>query len=346
MKFKIQKNTIFLLALVMLLFTSCKTYEYFNIEVLEPAELYLSPAIQTLALAHNISLADDDSTGMPFRIYGELYYDTVFIDTALARASINGLADELIFTGRLATATIDSLEKPLPKNTMDYTQADIDFVRNLCDENASNAFLVLNQIAHENSYDEYFGNSGGFYGVFEVVMNTEWLLINPYTSKLLDKKNLSDTLYFELADLEIDENDDGFEIRKEILTKAALTSGYDYASWISPHYVQTSRLIFTKGDKNIKLGYEQAQSGNWKNAAYFWRESFTSGDSKIKAKASFNLALANEMEGLLEPALEWAKESYTIFPDELNATYISILEKRIRQQKDILKQMGDEDVGQ
>jgi hypothetical protein len=345
MKFKIQNNTIFLFALAMLLFTSCKTYEYFNIEVLEPADLYLSPAIQTLAIAHNISLADADSAGMPFRIYGELYYDTVFIDTALSRASINGLADELIFTGRLSTVTIDSLEKSLPKNTMDYTQSDIDFIRNLCDENASNAFLILNQIAHENSYDEYFGKSGGFYGVFKVVMKTEWLLINPYTSKLLDRKLMNDTLFYELEDLEIDENDDGFEVRKEILTKAALNSGFNYASWISPHYVQTSRLVFTKGDKNIKSGYEQAQSGNWKSAAHYWRESLTSGDIKIKAQACFNLALANEMEGLLEPALEWAKESYGYFPDTLNATYISILETRIRQQKDIIRQMGDESGG-
>ncbi len=51
------------------------------------------------------------------------------------------------------------------------------------------------------------------------------------------------------------------------------------------------------------------------------------------------------MEGLLEPALEWANESYQYFPDTLNATYIYILEKRIQQQKDLILQMDEIDVG-
>jgi len=345
MKLKCHKILFLVLSIVILTLSGCKTYEYFNIEVLEPAELYLSPEIQTLAVAHNITVADADSAGMPFRIYGELYYDTVFIDTALGRASVYGLADELKIIGRLDAKTVDSLERLLPKNTMDYTLGDVDFIKILCDEVNADAFLVLNDISHENSYDNYFGKSGGIFGMFEVIMNTEWLFINPYTSKLIDKKNFSDTLYYDLESLEIDENDDGLKARKEVLTKAALSAGYQYASWISPHYVQTSRLIFKKGDKNIKRGFEQAKAGNWKNAAYFWREALSTNDQKIRAQACFNLALASEMEGLLEPALEWAKESNAVFPDKLNTTYISILEKRIQQQKDIVQQMGMEDVG-
>jgi hypothetical protein len=291
-------------------------------------------------------LDDADSAGMPFRIYDMVYYDTVFIDTALARISNTGLTDGLNFAGRFSIEAIDTLPNPLPKNTSDYTKEDVDFIRNICDENTANALLVLNKIEHQNAYDTYQNKSGGFYGVFEVIMTTEWLLINPYTSKLLDNKKLTDTAYFEVETMEIDEDDNGFKARTEILEKAAMASGYEYASRISPHYTQTSRLIFKKGDKNIKTGFEQAQSGNWKNAAYFWRNALASGDIKIRAQACFNLALASEMEGLLEPGLEWAKESYLYFPDELNSTYIQILEQRIQQQKDIIKQMGVKNVGQ
>ncbi len=332
--------------LALFLVTGCKTYEYFNIEVLEPADLFLSPNIQSLAVAHNISLADADSTGMPFRIYDRMFYDTAFIDTSLARISTAGLADGLHTAGRFITALIDSLPETLPKNTTDFTIDDVNYIRRICDDNNANAFLVLNRMEHENGYDTYLDKSGGFYGVFDVVMKTEWLLINPYTSKLLDKKLFSDTLYYEVESMEIDKNDDGFKARKEVLEKAALVSGYTYASWISPHYVQSSRLIFTKGDHSINMGYEQAQAGNWKNAAHFWRQALASDDKKIVAKAYFNLALASEMEGLLEPALEWAQESYSIFPDDLNITYISILEKRIRQQEEIIKQMRFETVGE
>jgi tetratricopeptide (TPR) repeat protein len=330
---------------VTLLLSACKSYEYFNIEVLEPAELFLTPDIQTLVVAHNITTDDADSAGTPFMVYGMPGYDSLFIDTTLARTSIIGLADGLSFAGRLATVKVDSLSKTLPKYTSEYTNDDVNFIRKLCNDKAANAFVLLNKIEYENAYDVYLSKSGGYYGEFETIMKTEWLLINPFISKLIDIKTLVDTVYIQVEPLEIDEKNSGFETRKEVLAKAALAAGHEYASWISPHFVQTSRMVFKKGDENIKTGYKQAGMGNWKNAAFFWRKALSSPEPKIVAQACFNLALASEMEGLLEPALEWAKESFEYFPDTLNVTYISILEERIRQQQDILQQMDETDGG-
>jgi hypothetical protein len=345
MNFKNYKTFIILFLPAIMFLSACKTYEYFNIEVLEPAELFLSPDIQTLAVAHNISMADADSAGTKFNVYDMLGYDTVFIDTSLALSSIKSLAEGLEIGGRLLAVIIDSLPQPYPKSVLNYKTGDVNSLRKLCDDHSANAFLLLNTLEQENAYDVFLDRSGHYFGEFEVIMKTEWLLINPYTSKLIDIKNLSDTVYFQVDPLDLDETNTGFEARKEALTQAAIVAGYEYAAWISPHLVKTSRLIFKKGDKNIKAGYEQAGLGNWKNAAFYWKNALASKEIKIKARACFNLALASEMEGLLEPALEWAKESYQFFPDTLNAIYISILEKRIQQQHDLLRQMDGVDMG-
>lgn len=342
---KIHKILILILLSAILFLSACKSYEYFNIEILEPAELFLKPDIQTLAVAHNISIEDADSLGTKFRVYDMIGYDTVFIDTSLAMSSLKTLAGGLEIGGRLSAVIIDSLPQPYPKSVLDFQNEDVNSIRELCDDNSANAFLLLNTLGQENAYDVFLDKSGGYYGEFEIFMNTEWLLINPYTSKLIDRKNLLDTVYYQVDPLDIDEKNSGFEARKEALVQAAKIAGDEYAGWISPHLVQTSRMIFKKGDENIKAGYEQATLGNWKNAAWFWKNALASKELKIKAQACFNLALASEMEGLLEPSLEWAKESYQYFPDTLNATYVSILEERIQQMHDLLQQMDGLDMG-
>ncbi len=329
----------------LLFLTACKTYEYFDIEILEPAELFFPQDMQNLVVAHNIFPAEGDTIGKPFMIYGQPGQDSVYIDTSLASAAINGLTEMLNFTRRFAAVVEDSLKRVFTKSVKEYTQNDVDYIRKLCESRSSDALILLNEIEHNNSYDVFVSDAGGYFGEFEVTIKTEWLFINPFKSKLIDKKIILDTIYYQVEPLNIDEKNNGFEARKEALAQVALISGNTYGTHISPHYMQTSRIVFKKGDKNIKTGFEQAQLGNWKNAAFFWREALISPERKIQALASFNLALANEMEGLLEPALEWAKDSYRYFPDTLNATYISILRERIKQQKDLILQMGDEDAG-
>lgn len=339
------KILIIVLMSVTLFFTGCKTYEYFNIEILEPAELYFSPELQSVVIAHNISNNDADSLGMPFKIFDVLSYDSINIDTALANTAILNIKEMLGFTERFSVSVADSLERVLPKNTVDFTVEDVNFIRQLCKSDSADSFILLNTMLQSNNYDVFLSNTGEYFGEFEVIFKTDWLFINPFISKLIDKKVFLDTIYYQVEPLVIDDKNTGFEARKAALTLAAASSGRRYGARISPHFVETSRMIFKKGDKNIKTGFEQAQLGNWKNAAWFWKNALSSDEVKIKALACFNLALANEMEGLLEPALEWAKDSYRYFPDTLNATYISILEERISQQNELLIQMDRIDIG-
>lgn len=341
----IPKLLSFITIAALLFLTACKTYEYFDIEILEPAELFFPPDMQSLVIAHNIFPTQGDTIGKPFMIYGQPGNDSVYIDTALAMTAIHSLAGMMNFAGRFTVVVEDSLKMTFPKSVEEYTLDDLNYIRKLCESWSSDGLILLNEMEHSNSYDVFVSKSGGYLGEFETTIKTEWLFINPFISKLIDKKIILDTVYFQVEPLNIDGENNGFEARKEALNQASSLSSNTYGQHISPHYVQTSRMIFKKGDKNIKTGYQQAQLGNWKNAAYFWRNALSSPEQKTQALAGFNLALASEMEGLLEPALEWAKDSYRYFPDTLNATYISILRERIKQQEDLILQMGDGDAG-
>lgn len=335
------KKYFFRLLFVMMLFlaSGCKTTEYFTIDVMEPAELYLPVGLDTILVTHNAFPDTTNPEGTPFVIYGKLLHDTAFRDTALAWKAITTLDDMLGEIGRFETIFIDTLGKGLPDKPNEYTEADIATIKRWCNQHGAKAFLILTSLEKKISYDVYYGMFGNDVGEFAAVIAGRWLLINPFAVKLIDDKMMLDTLYLPVKDPYAQNDVENYRNSVELLEDAAVMMGINYGSYISPHFSQTSRVVFTKGDKGIREGFEQAQAGDWKTAAVFWREALTVSDNKVRAKASFNLALASEMEGLLEPALEWAKESYQFFPDTINKTYIGILEERIKNQEGIILQM-------
>lgn len=336
----VNKNIIrFLIVSLAILVSGCKTIEYFTIDVMEPAELYLPETLDTILVAHNAFPDTSKPDGTPFVIYGKMLSDTVFRDSTLARKAINTLDNMLAQIGRFETIVVDTLGKGMPDKADEYTEAQVQQLKTWCRQYNADAILILTSLDKKVGYDVYYEMFGNSVGEFSAIISTRWLLINPFASKLIDGKTIKDTLYLPIKNPEGKSDERKYSESIQLLEEAAELSGIRYGSYLSPHYAQTDRMLFTKGSKNIKEGYGQAQSGNWKVAAAYWREALTEGDAKDRAKASFNLALASEMEGLLEPALGWAQKSYRLFPDTINGTYIDILKERIKNQEKIILQM-------
>jgi tetratricopeptide (TPR) repeat protein len=97
--------------------------------------------------------------------------------------------------------------------------------------------------------------------------------------------------------------------------------------------------VFKNGSREIRKGYKESQSGNWENAEILWRKALMNPKNINQARATFNIGLANEMNGSLEPAIEWVQKSVEIFPDTINKIYLQILENRLLQQDDLFYQM-------
>lgn len=329
----------FLLIVLVFTLAGCKSYEYFTIDVLEPAEIFLPENIQRILITHNALPDSLKPVGTRFTIFGKTLRDTVFRDSLLANTSIKTLLEMTSQNDKIKFVPNDSAGFGFPDSPGDYNESHLVKIREKCDNTDADAFLILTSISKEIVYDIYYGDFGNTFGEFQVTFSSRWLLIDPYNSKLIDSKIIKDTLYL-LVNKPFDRSEaDNYIKSVELLSEAAELAGLKYGAYISPHYAQTERMIFISGSKAINKGYAQASAGNWIDAAYLWREALTVQDDKVRAKASFNLALASEMEGLLEPALGWAKESYRFFPDTLNATYIKILEERLESQKEIILQM-------
>ena len=312
-------------------------------DVLEPAVVNFSPGIKKVLVAHNFSPANKDSSGISYQIYDILVYDTLYIDTLLGRYAINSLSDQLGKVGRFEAVPVDSTGWVFPSHHDLFTLKDVSHLKQMCEEYHADAIILLNSAEKNVTYNMYYNDFGGYYGEFSVYLTTHWLFINPFLTKLLDEKKLVDTVFFQSSELLFENGLETEDIRHEYMMESFDEAATKYSDRISPHYASTVRMIFTNGNKYLKKGYKETLKGNWEKASAIWDKSLEGHDAKNLSKACFNLALANEMEGLLTEALEWAKESYRLFPDTLNQTYIYILKERLEQQDKILNQMEGND---
>jgi hypothetical protein len=84
-------------------------------------------------------------------------------------------------------------------------------------------------------------------------------------------------------------------------------------------YYHSGNVELSKTDKLI-------EQGEWLKAAEIWKANIDNKNKKIAAKSMFNLALANEMSGNLDAAIDWAVKSFQVFEQKNEIHYQNCME--------------------
>jgi tetratricopeptide (TPR) repeat protein len=323
----------------LVLLSACKTYDFFTITVLEPAEIALPVDFKRVVIIHNLYRTPGDTLGTIYSLSDRMKRDTTYLYDEIASEAIYSLHDFLNSSGRFEAMINDSTHLHFPKSVNDFTMNDVDVIRQLCKQNNAEAVIMLNNLGTFDKYDVMTDQYGGYFGQFEVILTTSWLFINPFAAKLNDTKLINDTLYFQTEPWYFNGDVNELNFRKDIMIQSAGQAGISYGKRISPFWTETERLVFKSGCKEIVKGYKSSQQGNWTGAASYWQIALNDPQLLNQAKAAFNLGLASEMDGTLEPAIGWVRKSVEIFPDTINKIYLKILEIRLIQQDDIYYQM-------
>ena len=169
-----------------------------------------------------------------------------------------------------------------------------------------------------------------------------WRIYHNKDGQILDEFKNSQTFD---SDAEAKTNED---VRLRLITQrqAVIDGGYTlgemYAPRISPTWVWVHRNYYTgKKPHELKKAKSYVITNDWKGAAEIWQGVVINNpDLKIKGKAAYNLALANEVQGNLDSAIEWCRKSANEFGNKKARSYVKILEDRLANQKRLDSQMG------
>ena len=82
------------------------------------------------------------------------------------------------------------------------------------------------------------------------------------------------------------------------------------------------------------------QANDWKGASDLWLKHTSDSDSKMAGYACYNMALACEIDGDLETAIDWAKKAYVDHKNSKALNYMNILQRRLDEQVRLDEQMN------
>jgi Family of unknown function (DUF6340) len=114
----------------------------------------------------------------------------------------------------------------------------------------------------------------------------------------------------------------------------AFNVGIEYGARIAPLYVTVGRAYYNKA-KGFKTDMKQAaryfESRNMEPATKIWKKIIAQAgttNKKAAGRAAFNMAVAAEVDGNLEIALDWAQKAWNVYGNKQARYYIQTIKDR------------------
>ena len=156
-----------------------------------------------------------------------------------------------------------------------------------------------------------------------VDIKSYWRLYDPYTKTITDQYQQTYFMDFNLVNGLPPIN---------ALSETAYAAGEDYINRFLPGYYKVKRDMYNKGKGKDKqqfdAGWRSTEVAKWNDAIAIWKDIAENTSSKSAGRASLNIAVAYEVLGDTELALQWAQRAYKNYGDKLSRDYAKILLRR------------------
>jgi len=322
-----------LLMLCILAIVGCSRYGYVRLNYPTAPIAYLPDDVNSIA-AVNRSLTreeDRDEKIMEAIVTTEVAgYDRLASDEC-----IKGVYDAIL--------VLENTELIIPKTVRMYGTGtrklpellDWDLVAEICKSEGADALLVLETFdsntdllaSTATTQAAAILSTGSPAPILpgQIKMNVAcyWRLYDPKTKQIIDQYQHNAYRTFDTQR--------GI-IPPHALPETAYESGRAYIERFLPGYYVVKRDLYKRTSGSAKhqfmAGYRRAEVANWEGAIEIWSELSEHGKRKTAGRACLNIAVANEVLGDTENALEWAKRSYEFYDDKLGRDYSKILLRR------------------
>ena len=321
------------LILVTLSLSGCSKYGYVSLNYPQAPEAYLPDGINYIAVV-NRSLVEEEDAGNK-------------IIEAVATSEIAGsdrlASDDCIKGAFDAAKGLDETEVIIPQKVRLYGTGtrempellDWDLVARICESEGTDALLVLETFdsntdlllstATEQAAAILSTGSPKTTLPNQVNVNVVcyWRLYHPGTKSIVDQYQHSTYLTFDL--------NVGLP-PPTALPETAYAAGIAYFQRFQPGFYVVRRDLYKRTSGSAKnqfeAGYRRAEVANWQGAIEIWDELSDDSKQKTAGRACLNIAVANEVLGNTDLALDWAKKSYEYYDDKLGRSYSKILLRR------------------
>lgn len=328
----------FYVGILFLAISSCTLYKELPIEIYEPSESTL-PAHANKALFVYRNFKYNNDTLIHYYTKDKRLHrinnDPPYLDSMLAWTALSKTAQNLK-TQNVCTEiqTAPGLFKSHRGKKMQALSPD--FIQHT--GNLYNCDLIISLEMLSCFYNEYSWETMDDGPACEVITATIWAIYDVQHLKLLERKTLIDTIFWNQYD-EQGNYQAGLLLppRLEALKIAAELVGENYAQHFYGHWQKVKRQYSVPPLPDFAEAEKYALENEWDKAIGLWQRYAGDEQGRMAINARYNLALAYEMKDDLETANRWIDAALQLATEyrskediRLILTYKKVLHKRLQ----------------
>ena len=172
-----------------------------------------------------------------------------------------------------------------------------------------------------------------------------WRLYDGRERVILDQFTVEEDFQISARGESEEEARQNLNSQTEISEHFGFDAGVSYGMRIAPVFVEISRTFYktVKGVAREKMeqAARYAEANDWLKAATIWQPLASHPpNAETGGRCAYNMAVANEVQGKLTTALDWAKRSYAEYGNKKAKSYLRTLEQRLDDQYRVESQMN------
>lgn len=333
--------------LILTVLSSCATRRV-SMQVLVPAGITIPSSVTSVAIV-NRSLPPHDRPVLNI-LEGFISGESVLADREGSFNCIRGVQDRLNESPRIKAITVESDEYRGTGTKQFPVVLDWEAVGELCRSNQVDAVLSLETFdsdfeLHRSTSKQKEKVNGRevvrlkYKTSLEVDIHSGWRLYDNLSRKVIDQVVFTDSKSWSGEGDSEKEALENLPSKRHVLNEAGRFAGIQMANRISPNWITESRRYFVKGSSGLENGRVHVKFNDWDAARKVWLASTNDQDPKAAGRACYNLALAAEMQGDLDSAIQWAEKAMKEFHLKQARDYVDRLYIRRDEEQRLLEQM-------
>jgi hypothetical protein len=116
--------------------------------------------------------------------------------------------------------------------------------------------------------------------------------------------------------------------KRDAIQQSAYLGGQAYGARLMPAQITLFREFYRRSGPELKRATRMVQVNAWDDAMSIWEPLTKTAKRKIAGRAAYNMAIACEVRGDIDLAIDWAKRSFAEFGDKRARTYVRVLQSR------------------
>lgn len=305
-------KTQILLLLASVLLTSCTIYKEYPIEIYKPGEVSLPAEAKTIALVSRNFKYPADTLQQYYQADYNLKKENRFsaraIDSLAITSALGGLSSALQSGEKSANI------KQLPYGYIQPHKGEklpvfsMDAVNEISNETRADVLISLETFS---CFYSTFSSSVSESPASEVITAGVWSVIDTKLRKVIDHKQMIDTIYWNEYDEQTGRKTT-LPPRIDAIKTAAQMAGESFANRLAPSWQQTSRMFILPPVEDFRLAAQNFTEGKWEDAIKIWSVYAPEKYGKLSIAAMYNIALALEMGDQIDEALTMIVKAETL----------------------------------